>query len=45
MTKNILHLSESSACDGEEKPMEKMEQEINLAEQEEHPVPVEISEF
>ena len=43
--KYILHLSESSVCDGEEEPMEKREQEMSLAEQEEPPVPVEISEF
>ena len=43
--KYILHLSESSFCDGEEERMEKREQEMSLAEQEEHPVPVEISEF
>ena len=43
--KYILHLSESSFCDGEEERMEKREQEMSLAEQEEPPVPVEISEF
>ena len=43
--KCILLLAESSVCDGEEEPMEKREQEMSLAEQEEPPVPVEISEF
>ena len=40
MTKNILHLSESFVSDGEEETMEKREQEISLAEQEEPPIAV-----
>ncbi|KAG5272222.1 hypothetical protein AALO_G00162970 [Alosa alosa] len=41
--KPVLHILESPACDGEEEPVERKEQEMSLAEQTELPVPVEMS--